>query len=216
MRPLLLLRPQPGLAASAARARGLGLTVIEAPLFAVEPVAWDVPNVRPDALLITSANAVRHGGAALANFRDLPVHAVGAATAEAARDAGFEVASTGTSGVEALLRAIDPAQRLLWLAGADRKAPQRDGLQMVVVYRSVPLETRLPSLDNTVVAVHSPRAADRLAELASERGACRIAAISADAAVAAGTGWERVEVASKPTDGALLALAARLCQISAG
>ena len=216
MRPLLLLRPQPGLAVSVAGARGLGLTVVEAPLFVVEPVAWEVPAEPPDALLITSANAVRHGGAVLAKLRDLPVHAVGAATAQAAHDAGFDVVSTGTSGVEALLRSIDTARRLLWLAGADRKALFGKGLDAIVVYRTVPLETRLPPLDDMVVAVHSARAAARLAELADERGACRVAAISADAAAAAGAGWECVEVASKPTDAALLALAARLCQISAG
>ena len=38
-----------------------------------------------------------------------------------------------------------------------------------------------------------------------------IAAISPDAARAAGAGWERVEVADAPNDAALLALAARLC-----
>lgn len=194
----------------------MGLTVIEAPLFAVEPVAWKIPDAPPDALLMTSANAVRHGGAALAKLREIPVHAVGAATAVAARDAGFDVVSTGTSGVDSLLRSIDPNQRLLWLAGADRKKPQRDGTDTVVIYRATPLGTHLPPLEGTVVAIHSARAAARLAELASDRSACQIAAISADAAAAVGTGWESVGIAPLPTDAALLALAARLCQISAG
>ena len=215
MRPLLLLRPQPGLAVSAKRARSLGLAVVEAPLFTVEPVAWHPPDALPDALLITSANAVRHGGAALARLRNLPVHAVGAATAEAARDAGFTLVSIGSGDVNALLDSIEPAQRLLWLAGAERKAVRRDGLDAVVVYRTIPLKVQLPRLDGMVVAVHSARAAARLAELASERGACRIAAISVDAAALAGAGWESVDVAPAPTDAALLALAARLCQMSA-
>ena len=45
----------------------------------------------------------------------------------------------------------------------------------------------------------------------NERGAISIAAISAAAAVAAGEGWAAVAIADKPTDEALLALAARLC-----
>ena len=86
MRTLLLLRPEPGLSASAERARSLGLDVITAPLFGVEPVVWQLPTPATyDALLLTSANAIRHGGDGLAQLKHLPVHAVGSATAEAAR-----------------------------------------------------------------------------------------------------------------------------------
>jgi uroporphyrinogen-III synthase len=62
-----------------------------------------------------------------------------------------------------------------------------------------------------VVAVHSPRAGKRLAELGMDRSTVRIAAISPAAATAAGPGWERCEAADGPNEEALLALAARLC-----
>jgi uroporphyrinogen-III synthase len=40
----------------------------------------------------------------------------------------------------------------------------------------------------------------------------RVAAISPAAAAACGTGWERCEAAAEPSDGALLSLAAKLCE----
>jgi uroporphyrinogen-III synthase len=45
-----------------------------------------------------------------------------------------------------------------------------------------------------------------------DRGALRIAAISAAAAEAAGEGWARKEVAPSPRDEALLEVARALCQ----
>src|SRR5262245_7688966 len=63
MRKLLLLRPEPGLSASAERARSMGLEVVRCPLFHVEPVEWEAPDPAAfGALLLTSANAMRHGG----------------------------------------------------------------------------------------------------------------------------------------------------------
>jgi uroporphyrinogen-III synthase len=215
VRPLVLLRPEPGLSASAARARALGLTVIENPLFAIEPVAWSIPDdSRFDALLLTSANTLRHGGPGLADLSALPVHAVGEVTAEAARAAGFTVRSVGSGGVEELLSSLNGAARLLHLCGGDRIEPNATGhsIERIVVYRSVPIDRPTLTIAGKVVAVHSPRAAQRLAELAADRDRCRIAAISNAAAAACGTGWESVGVADRPDDSSLLALAARLCQ----
>ena len=58
-RPLLVLRPQPGADATAARAERRGLRAIVAPLFRIEQRAWDMPEEPFDALLITSANCAR-------------------------------------------------------------------------------------------------------------------------------------------------------------
>jgi uroporphyrinogen-III synthase len=60
--------------------------------------------------------------------------------------------------------------------------------------------------------VHSPRAGARLAELMTGRGDIAIAAISAAASAACGSGWRDVAAIAAPDDGALLALAAALCQ----
>jgi uroporphyrinogen-III synthase len=146
----------------------------------------------------------------------LPVHAVGPATAEAARAAGFEVASVGTGNVAGLLATLPESIRLLHLAGEDhRETGDRRNVDRRVVYRSAEIAGPiLPALENLVVAVHSPRAGARLAALAPERGRTAIAAISQAAAEAAGEDWERVEVAQQPDDASLLALAAMLCHTS--
>jgi uroporphyrinogen-III synthase len=119
MRRVLVLRPEPGASTTARRARERGLDPIALPLFEVEPVDWQAAEASGfDGLLITSANAVRHAGEGLHALRGLPVYAVGSATAEIARDAGFDVASAGDSGVERLLGSIEPELKLLHLAGS--------------------------------------------------------------------------------------------------
>ena len=62
-RPLAVLRPEPGNGATAARIEELGFRAIRLPLFAVRALAWTMPDAADhDALLLTSANAVRFGG----------------------------------------------------------------------------------------------------------------------------------------------------------
>jgi uroporphyrinogen-III synthase len=217
LRKLLLLRPEPGLSTSVERARALGLDVVACPLFRIEAVEWAAPDPAEfDGLLLTSANAVRSGGAGLQRLLPLRVHAVGAATADVARDAGFRVESVGTSDVADLLGELDGSLRLLHLAGEDRRElPEGHLVKQITVYRSAAIgEPDLPALEGMVVAVHSPRAGARLADLAGERSTTSIAAISSAAATACGEGWERVEAAGQPTDSSLLALAARLCHTS--
>jgi uroporphyrinogen-III synthase len=218
MRKLLLLRPEPGLSVSAERARAMGLEVVACPLFQVEPLEWQPPNPADyDALLLTSANAVRHGGNGLEALKSLPAHAVGESTAACARQAGFRVDEVGTGSVADLLAASPVPLRLLHLAGEDRREPleRHHQVDARIVYRSIPIENPgLPSPEGLVAAVHSPRAGRRLAELATIRGLTAIAAISAAAAEACGGGWERVEVADRPDDSSLLALGATLCHTS--
>ena len=223
MRPLVIVRPQPAAEATAAAARALGLEPVVMPLFEVMPVEWTAPDAAGfEALLLTSANAIRHGGSQLDRLRALPAHCVGEATATAARDAGFGLALVGASNLEALLEEIPPESRLLHLCGVHRRSAEdsRQEIVQVVVYesRQLPLPEGIAGIDGAVVAVHSPRAAARLAAAADEAGVRRagisIAAISEAAAAAAGEGWERVGSVSEPTDSALLALAAALCNNS--
>jgi uroporphyrinogen-III synthase len=215
MRRLLVLRPEPGASATVEQARKLELDAIAVSLFEVEPIAWNAPEAGGfDGLLLTSANAIRHGGDPLLRLRGLPVYAVGETTAEASRDAGFDIAATGEAGVDRLLGSIPPGLKLLHLCGADRheaeSAPQ--SITAIPVYRSK--EIPAPKLDDAagnVALIHSPRAGRRFAELVKKRGSIAIAAISAAAAEAVGGGWECVAAADQPSDEALLALAARLC-----
>jgi len=215
MRRILVLRAEPGATATIERARQLNLEAISVPLFEIVPVPWAAP--RPgqfDALLLTSANAPRHGGDELGKLLDLPVYAVGEATADAARKAGLGVAIAGDSGVDGLMAAVPADARLLHLCGEDRIAPSdaRHSITPITVYRAIEILTPgLTTFSESVVLIHSPRAGRRFAKLVEERAGIAVAAISAAAAAAVGAGWEVVEVAAEPTNDALLALAARLC-----
>lgn len=213
MKRLIILRPGPGAGASVERGRAAGLETEPMPLFEIRPLPWTAPDpTRFDGILMTSANAPRHGGPELAKLKSLPVHAVGEATAAAARAAGFQVATVGTGGAAELAAKLRRGERLLHLAGRNRR--DTGASETIPVYESaeLPPPAALWKLSEAVVAVHSPRAGRRLAELVEDRTAITIAAISQAAAEACGAGWERVEVAAMPGDAALLALAAQLCK----
>jgi uroporphyrinogen-III synthase len=218
MRRLVILRPEPGATETVERAKQRGLDAVAIPVFTIESLPWEVPEASGfDALLLTSANAMRQGGEGLVQLRGLPVHAVGEATAKAARDAGFDIASSGDSGVDRLLASIEPELRLLHLCGEEAKAPvdapQR--ITRIAVYRSTPIDAPdLTPIGGAVAIVHSPRGGARLAQLVEDRGSVAIAAISDAAAAEVGGGWKNVEIADRPSDEALLALAARLCNTS--
>lgn len=221
MRRLVILRPEPGASASLQRAKALGLDAAWMPLFEVRPLAWTPPDpVTFDAVLATSANALRHGGTGLEQFRHLPLHAVGQATAEAARDAGFAEVFAGSGDVGALLGSLRSGLRLFYPCGRDRRdlssAPQAILSVPVYAAEALPMPEGFAAIAGAVVAVHSPRAGERLAELVDvagiDRSSIGIAAISEAAARSTGAGWAEVEHAAEPNDGALLELAARLCE----
>jgi uroporphyrinogen-III synthase len=212
---VLVLRPEPGAGATVERARELGLNAVAMPLFKVEPVDWAAPEPSSfDGLLLTSANAIRYAADHLAELRGLKVYAVGEATADAARDAGFDIAATGDSGVDRLLGSIEGDLKLLHLCGEDRREPEqaRQRITRLVVYRSCEIEApNVSRVSGSVALIHSPRAGRRFAALVRDRGCIAIAAISPAAAEAVGGGWSDVQVAAEPNDDALLALASRLC-----
>lgn len=218
MRPLIIVRPEPGASATAEAARAVGLDAVVMPLFEVRPLDWQPPDPSGfDALLLTSANSVRHGGTGLDRLKGLPAHCVGQATAAAARPAGFVVRSVGSAGVDELLQSLDPDLRLLHLCGADRKEPAdaRQMIEPLPVYEAVELTVDLAGASGALVAIHSARAASTFGRNVDsqglDRGAIGVAAISPEAAAAAGPGWERIEAAAEPSDTALLAIASRLC-----
>lgn len=230
-RPLLVCRPQPGASATAEAARALGLDPVVAPLFDVQAVAWDPPAPgRFDALMMTSANAARHAGPALARYAALPAFAVGGATAAAMRGAGL-TAVTGEGDADALIAAIGQRghRRVLHLCGEDYRTAAHADLQVhaVPVYRAVAVASLSGSAiaavgRGAVVLLHSPRAAALFAGLAKEVGldvsGTSIVAISRAAADAVGlpytarTGWLSVDAAPVPTDDAMLAIARKLCE----
>lgn len=214
-RPLAVLRPEPGNAATARAIEALGLTAIRVPLFRIVPLAWAGPPAGDhDALILTSANAVRQAGAALQAYATLPAHAVGAATAAAARAAGLRVVATGDADGRTLLDRAGQAgvRRALLLTGRDRAVATHPVLTAIrAVYVSEAVEGVDPALLRGAVAlVHSQRAARRLATLVADRGAIAIAAIAPAVADALGDGWRAVAIAGRPDDAATIAAAAAL------
>lgn len=218
--PLLILRPEPGAAATAARARAKGFDPICRPLFRVVACPWDAPDPALfDAVMMTSANAARQGGPALAAYRHLPLYAVGEPTARAAADCGFTDIRAGDSDGVALVDRIvrDGRAHILHFAGVDRIGLTSDAVRITVraVYAAETIDPPPPLDDalalNPVVMLHSPRAARRFAQIVPDRSAVRIAAISGRALAAAGDGWAAGAYAPAPSDDALLAVVAGLC-----
>ena len=236
--PVIIIRPEPGCAATVASARALGMEAHGFPLFDVRPLAWDAPDpAAVDALLIGSANAPRHAGPNLAPYAGKPAYVVGEATGEAARAAGLTIAAIGEGGLASLMGAIAPQhRRLLRLSGRERVdlVPPADiAISERVVYASEPqpLPAALARLLSThalprcLVTVHSAEAARHFAaecdRLGLDRARIHLVAlgprIAAAAQEAAGSGgvdgsWVGISTADQPSDAALLALCQRLCQ----
>lgn len=224
MIPLIVIRPQPGADATATAARELGLDPRVFPLFEVVPVAWESPDPADiDGLLIGSANAVRYAGAALAGFHGKPVHAVGQATAAAARAAGLSVAASGSGGLNSVLAGIPGQPRLLRLAGREHVAltvPPGIALMERIVYasepRPMPPELTVLLRAPAVVLLHSAIAATHFAtecgRLGINRARLVLATIGPRVTAACGGGWGELATAARPDDAALLAQARHLCQ----
>lgn len=128
---VLVTRPQPDNDTTAKALRECGYHVMTAPMLRFEPVALpDALEARYAGVIVTSANAIRAlvGQATLAALRPLRLYAVGAQTADAARDAGFADVVSADGDAEALRDLIAGGSRkrakaadapLLYLAGAD-------------------------------------------------------------------------------------------------
>lgn len=217
------VRPEPGLSETLAAARARGLDAHGAPLFVIEPAAWAVAEGPFDGLLVGSANAVWQGGPKLAQLIRLPVFAVGSRTADAARAAGFAVGAVGRGGLQAVVDTLAPPLRLLRLAGEAHVPlePPR-GLAIVtrVVYRTAPVALSSELTERLgaggVVMLHSAHAAERFAaecdRLGIDRAKLKLAALGPRVLAAAGEGWKAGRAAPEPTEAALLAMAADMCQ----
>src|SRR5690242_9169727 len=170
-----ITRAQPGADATAERVRALGHDAVVAPLLAVQmlpEVAVDLRGVA--ALAFTSANGVR-AFADASGERALKVFAVGAATAQAARAAGFKSVLSADGDVEALAEGIAVRRGELRGAvlhpGAAEPAGDLAGAlekhgvdaRRLVLYETAPVtlpDTQAELLGKSdAVLLHSPRAA---------------------------------------------------------
>lgn len=224
-RPVLVIRPEPGLSATLARGRELGLRMVGAPSFMIEPIAWTPPDAAQfDVLLAGSANVFRHGGERLATLRSLPVYAVGSITAALAERAGFSVSRIGKGGLRSLVDANETGSCRFLRLGGEERVPlnllPEHSLQDIIVYRAIPqrLEAETANIlrKSTIVALHSAIAVQHFAaectRLAVDRHRIVLAVLGPRIAEAAGTGWNRVRVAPEPNDAALLEMIASMCK----
>ncbi|HEY1072858.1 uroporphyrinogen-III synthase [Brevundimonas sp.] len=225
MRPIRrvwITRAQPGAARTAVRLTALGFTPVVAPLLAIRPLPEALPRflgAAPDlttvaALAFTSPNGVAAFAALTPDLRDRPVFAVGDATAEAARDAGFADARSAAGDIHALaaLIAATPIDGLILAPGAREPAGDLPALlpgrtiQRLPVYAAE--ETgAVPPPDFDAVLLHSPRAARALAAaLPSQAARNRLAVCISDAAVAplAAHSFAEIRVADAPDETSLL------------
>jgi uroporphyrinogen-III synthase len=216
-RAIAVLRPEPGNRVTAAAIEARGRRAIRLPLFAVRALDWAPPDPGGyDALILTSANAVRMGGAGIAALIGLPVHAVGAATAAAAARAGFSVVAVGEAGAAALVAQAGEqgVRRALHLAGRDRTIEAGGVVASVIaVYANEAVAVSAEAaarLDGCVALVQSARAGARLSQIAQRRETIAIAAISEAAKAAAGPGWASVVAAPSPDSDALIDIAIAL------
>lgn len=219
------IRPEPGLSATVEAARAMGIAIEGHPLAEVHPVDWTPPpDTDFDALLLGSANALRHAGAALAQWRGRPAHVVGEATAKAARAAGLSVVSVGQGHLQPVVDSLaqEGPVRLLRLTGEAHvpvTPPANVSIATRVVYRLVhrpispDLATRLAQ--GGIVLLHSAEAARHFARECDRAGIAReaitLAALAPRVSDAAGSGWQRIENAPRPADSALLALVRDIC-----
>jgi len=219
--PLIVTRPEPGNSATMARATALGFDAHAMPLFAARALPWTAPAPQDfDAMLLTSAQAVRLAGPQLSRFAPLPVYAVGAATAEAAKAAGLTLVQTGNADAQSLLDGMTSGKpaRILWLCGRERSEfdPRGLALEPVACYavdavEPSPAWVQLVSAPAVLLA-HSARAAQRIADLVGpQRAHLTLVAISPAVAAAAGEGWGELAATAAPTDASMLALAHALC-----
>ncbi|MEP2990058.1 MAG: uroporphyrinogen-III synthase [Parasphingorhabdus sp.] len=221
--PLLILRPIEGAQSTAAKAQACDLNPIVDPLFEIKPLPWTAPPAdQYDAIMFTSANAVKMADTKLQDYAHLPALVVGATTEREAEMAGFKVIQTGKSGVQSLvdMLPIKGFERILRLSGSEYTAVQSDRtMDHIAVYESVCIglgeRARLSLASGVVILIHSLRAAQSLVGEMEKwdipRARNHIIAISPNVADATGKAWKSIDVAKQPTDEALLTQAARLC-----
>jgi uroporphyrinogen-III synthase len=224
MTRIVAIRPEPGLSATLAKGRAEGLDITGWPLFEIRPRAWEPPSPDGiDGVLVGSANALRHAGPALSAFLGKPAYAVGAATAEAAREAGFAVRAEGKGGLQQLLGTLKGHPlTLLRLAGA-KHIPLIPPLGIVldtrITYESAPLpmppEMARALGEGALVLLHSAEAAQHFTgeveRLGLDKAKIALAALGPRIVVAAGPGWREVRAVENPREEPLLALARDMC-----
>ena len=232
---ILITRPEPAAAETAARVEAMGFHPVVAPMMTIRTMApFDIkPTSRSGGdligILVTSGNALPVLGP---DFHDIPLFAVGRATAQRATQAGFRTVTSADGDATALGKLIAervrPTQGRLLLAsgrgqGMALAATLRTGgfrITRRVAYTTEPTQilpdaalraVRAGSLTHALFfSAETARVFHRLArhqELGALLAGCDALAISQRTEVALrGLPWRRICVAAAPDQDSLLAL----------
>lgn len=211
-----------------AAVEAMGLRPLAAPMLRIEHFALSTGAFQPDALVLTSAQAIP--AINRPQWHHLPCYVVGNATGARARAAGFShvIAATGTAGdLLGLIRAHVPARSRVLLAvgrgyGLEMAASLRgDGLRVLrrCVYAARasqrlpgPARAALRAGHIRAVMLYSARTAEAFLAALDARLAPCLASVRAvvmshgvAAALAEGPRWRDVSVAERPDQAAMLA-----------
>ena len=227
---LLVTRPEPDAARTARALRERGHDAVVAPLLRMEPIAAEFGGPFA-AVVTTSANAARAimSHARISELTALPLLAVGARSADAARAAGFVDVRSADGALPELVRLIagevQRGAQLLYLAGEDRAGDlagdlARHGIavETAVIYR-VTAADALPGELAAVIqtlegALHYSRRsaktllrlAERAGLLAPVLGLTHYCLSEEIARVLRAAGATRIHVSARPDETALLSL----------
>ncbi|MGU3456310.1 uroporphyrinogen-III synthase [Brevundimonas sp. M1A4_2e] len=196
IRRVWVTRAEPGAARTADRLTALGFEPVVVPLLTLAPLPGALNAApEPDAvavLALTSPNGVEAFAPLIPRFRGHPVFAVGDATAEAARAAGFADVRSAAGDIHALARLIaaEAPPGPLLAPGAREPAGDLPALlpdrpvQRLPVYAAFETHAPAPGAFDAVM-LHSPRAARALAtDLPRAASSGRLAVCISDAAAA--------------------------------
>ncbi|MHC2434185.1 uroporphyrinogen-III synthase [Bradyrhizobium sp. USDA 4451] len=231
---ILVTRPHPDSDATLAALRQRGFEAVAAPVLRFEPLPFHDDEADYDAVVLTSANALRALDLAASRLLRLPLFAVGAHTADAARSTGFAkviVAKGEAASLRDLVLArvkageLAASAVLLYLAGADLSRDlagelSEQGLSIVThtTYRMAPVaafprEVSDAFMANRITAVlhYSRRSAQAFLDAVRADG-IEISALAlpqccisaAVASVLHDAGATKVVVAARPDEAALL------------
>jgi uroporphyrinogen-III synthase len=227
---LLVTRPEPDAARTAAALRARGHEVVLAPLLRIELVDFALPDEPWSAVVLTSANAARavaeHPRRAALTAAE--AFAVGRHTAEAARAAGFHTvhfADGDKDDLADLLRTRrgEATRPLLYLAGEERAGDLAAGdtpVLTVITYRAVKVQHFAPEIAAALarreldgVLHFSTRSAQAYLDCASRAGIREAALAPVHICISrqvgeplAAAGAAAVRIASRPDEAAMMEL----------
>jgi uroporphyrinogen-III synthase len=229
MKRLLLTRPEEDSIALRDALRRIRVESFITPMLEIENIpgpAISTENLQ--GFLVTSANGVR-ALAARTDKRELPMYAVGDATARAAMEMGFGAVTSASGDVDDLAtlvkHACDPADGGFFHAAGTVTAGDLSGqlseagFQVIreKIYEAKPVDTlpydaaiALKTRTIQGVVLYSPRTAETFVDRVNKAGLMmmlahvQLIALSQNVRNAAGTTWSGIIVARQPTQESLL------------